>query len=149
MTQKGEIERTSPDHIFVQGILTSGALASLAYRTVPTEQVEDEVGLKWTITGTEGEIVITARNGHWQMLESDSLVFKMRKGKGEVQVVDFGVGTGEKEEVLAVDGGERSGRNVARVYEAVLNGRTEEYATFEQALESQKLLGKIREVAGK
>lgn len=56
--------------------------------------------------------------------------------------------------MLAIDAaktdiaGERSGRNVGRVYEAFVAGRTDEYADFESALKSQRLLGRIMEAAG-
>jgi hypothetical protein len=67
------------------------------------------------------------------------------------------IGKETNESVLAIDeaksdiAGERSGRNVGRVYEAFFEaffeGRADEYADFESALVSQKLLGRIREAA--
>lgn len=86
---KGEIDRTAPDHVFVQGKLESGALASIAYRTVPVPQIQEQ-GVIWTITGTEGEIVVEAKLGQWQMFEAGALTVKLRKGKGEVEVLDLG-----------------------------------------------------------
>ncbi|TVY34062.1 Galactose/lactose metabolism regulatory protein, partial [Lachnellula subtilissima] len=90
MTQHAELDRTSPDHVFVQGKLASGALASIAFRTlpVPNKEVEEHF-LKWTITGTEGEIVVVQKEGHWQILDSDGFVVQIRKGKGEVETVDL------------------------------------------------------------
>ncbi|EHK47069.1 hypothetical protein TRIATDRAFT_177332, partial [Trichoderma atroviride IMI 206040] len=48
--------RKAPDHMFVQGVLNSGALASVNYR-----RTTDIVGktTRWIITGTEGEIEFT------------------------------------------------------------------------------------------
>ncbi|TVY49794.1 Galactose/lactose metabolism regulatory protein [Lachnellula occidentalis] len=116
MTQHAELDRTSPDHVFVQGKLASGALASIAFRTLPTPNKEVEDGfLKWTITGTEGEIVVVQKEGHWQIIDSDGFVVKMRKGKGEVEIVDLGTGVQDSEAVVAIGG---TVRNVGRVYEA-------------------------------
>ncbi|TVY90117.1 Galactose/lactose metabolism regulatory protein [Lachnellula willkommii] len=148
MTQHAELDRTAPDHVFVQGKLASGALASIAFRTVPThtKEVEDRF-LTWTITGTEGEIVVIQKEGNWQMLESDGFVVKIRKGKGEVETVDLGVGVQEDSEAVLAN--KPRERNVGRVYEAFLEGQSGNFATFEQALESQKLLARIREAAEK
>ncbi|TVY83515.1 Galactose/lactose metabolism regulatory protein GAL80 [Lachnellula suecica] len=154
---KGEIPRTAPDHVLVQGKLASDALASISYRTVPTAQVQ-EPGIIWTITGTEGEIVVEARQGQWQMLGAQALVVKMRQGKGEVETIELSEELEGNKAVEAMGGvyqaidvgdGGYSGRNVARVYEALVKGDKAKFATFEQALESQRLLERIRKVAGK
>jgi hypothetical protein len=57
--------RTAPDHIAVQGALKSGAVASLAYRTV--KSTIDGIGINWLISGTNGEIQITTSEAQWQM----------------------------------------------------------------------------------
>jgi len=87
---KGVVDRSAPDHVFALGKLKSGALASIAYRTVPVPQVQEQ-GLIWTITGTEGELVVETAPGMWQMFEADGLTVKLRKGKGEIEVIDLGM----------------------------------------------------------
>lgn len=135
--------RTAPDHIFLHGTLASGAVASIAYRTVPTLQVKD-VGVHWTITGTEGEVVVKTRPGQWQMMEEGDIVVEMRKGQGGVERVDLG---GEDGEV--VQGLQGGMRNTGRVWEAFVKGEGERYAGFGGAVETQRLVGRIREAAGK
>ncbi len=74
VNSKGEtvgpaFRKTSPDRILVQGVLESGATASLVFRK-PTASV-DEVGFRWVITGTHGEIEATAPDYHFQMDHPD------------------------------------------------------------------------------
>jgi hypothetical protein len=48
--------KTTPDQIFIQGTLESGAVVSINYRDVPSGKTVHELGIRWIITGTEGEI---------------------------------------------------------------------------------------------
>ena len=54
------VRKTAPNEIFLQGILQSGAVVSVNFRNVPFgNKTIDDKGVRWTITGTEGEIEIT------------------------------------------------------------------------------------------
>jgi hypothetical protein len=72
INEKGEVitsnyHKTTPNHLLVQGMLSSGALASIAYRTVPDSPTTDGVGIRWIMTGSDGEIEITTPEIQWQM----------------------------------------------------------------------------------
>lgn len=57
-----QFARTSPDEIFVQGKLESGAVAAINFRRIPFgNKTVDNVGVRWVITGTEGEIELTTQ----------------------------------------------------------------------------------------
>jgi predicted dehydrogenase len=127
--------KTIPDHVLVQGTLSSGAVASLIYRTIPDpDQAIDGVGIRWLITGEEGGIELCTPAGHWQ-IAGEGMVLKARLGKGkEVEVIEF-------EET----GGE--GGNTGRQYEAFLKGEREKFPDFGDAAETHRLLERIVEGA--
>ena len=55
-----KIPKDAPDEIFVQGKLNSGAVVSANFRRIPFGlRTVDNNGLRWVITGTEGEIELT------------------------------------------------------------------------------------------
>ena len=126
--------KTAPDHIVVQGTLSSGAVASLSYRTAATSV--DGVGVRWIITGTEGEIEVITPEIAWQMGPPGTAI-KVRSGKdGEVENVEFGsAGVAEKVGF--------PGKNTALTYEAFATGETGKFATFESALKTHRLLDAI------
>ncbi|KAH8679906.1 hypothetical protein BGZ60DRAFT_428200 [Tricladium varicosporioides] len=139
--------KTSPDHIFVQGKLESGGLASLAFRATPAGDVGD-VGVRWVITGSKGELVLESKTGQWQLLQEKDCVVKIVKGKeGKEEVVDLSIG-GEGEVMVKMDG---TAANTAREWEAWVSGQNidEGVVTFEDAVVNHKVLDRIREVAGK
>ncbi|PMD33155.1 putative oxidoreductase [Hyaloscypha variabilis F] len=127
--------KTTPDHVLVQGTLSSGALASLIYRTIPDpDSAIDGVGIRWLITGEEGELELCTPAGHWQTT-GDGVVLKARLGKGkEVEVIEL--------EATGGDGG-----NTSRQYAAFLKGEREKFPDFSDAAETHKLLERIVEVA--
>ena len=56
-----QVPSTAPNEIFVQGLLKSGAVASVNFRNIPFgNKTVDDRGLTWIITGTEGEIELAA-----------------------------------------------------------------------------------------
>lgn len=89
-------------------------------------------------------MVVKTRPGQWQMMEEGDIVVEMRKGQGGVERVDLG---GEDGEV--VQGLQGGMRNTGRVWEAFVKGEGERYAGFGGAVETQRLVGRIREAAGK
>jgi predicted dehydrogenase len=133
--------RSTPSHISILGTLNSGATASITYRT--TSPSVEPIGLRWLITGTEGEIEITTPEAQWQSAPLDQITLKARIGKGETDIVDF---MGEEDGVI--EGLRSTARNTARLYEGFAKSEREKYPDFRQALEIQRLLDLIREEAG-
>jgi hypothetical protein len=74
--------KTAPDHVLVQGILESGALASISFRTVAS--TVDNVGIRWLISGAEGEIEVTTPQMSWQ-IRSPGWNLKIKNGMGEAK----------------------------------------------------------------
>ncbi|KAI1122443.1 oxidoreductase [Nemania abortiva] len=141
---KGELvnpayPKSGADQILVQGILESGAVASIAVRG-PRADVDD-VSFRWVISGTEGQIEVIIPHNNWQFSEPKRTL-KLRIGKNEVQTVDF------------LSGDEFDGKlpqlstNVARQYLAFAKGDTERVVTFESALKTKRLLDRIIKAAG-
>ncbi len=127
--------KTTPDHVLVQGTLSSGAVVSLTYRTIPDpDQPIDEVGIRWLITGDEGEIELCTPVGQWQVA-GDGMVLKARLGKGkEVEIIEL-------EETGGYSG------NTGRQYDAFLKEEREKFPDFGDAMETHRLLEKIKKGA--
>ncbi|KAI1874850.1 uncharacterized protein JN550_002279 [Neoarthrinium moseri] len=134
--------KTSPDHIFVQGTLESDAVASIAFRKA--HSAADSTGFRWIITGTDGELVVTAPEGHFQFT-SEQWSLKLKTGRG--QAVEY-----EEIPLTGLDKSPASkvqfpGTNIARVYQSFANGDGLE-ASFESATKTHRLLGRIAKSAG-
>ncbi len=118
-------------------------MSSLSYSTTGSGKTTDGNGIKWIINGTDGEIEVTCPEGQWQM-DLPGAVLKARIGKGnEVEVVEL-----EVDEVKEVKEMTAPGTNTARLYQAFVEGKTEKYADFNEAVETHKLLDLIREASG-
>ena len=130
---------TAPEHMLLQGVLKSGAAASFTIRTTPV--AADGPAYRWTITGTEGEVMFTSGSGTFQMNPPDAKIY-LKKGDADVQEVDFSRDEGE---YVAKSGA--MGTNVARVYEAYARGDTEGLSTIEQTLETEKVLHQLKKAA--
>ncbi|KAH6896825.1 hypothetical protein B0T10DRAFT_583489 [Thelonectria olida] len=127
--------RTAPDHVFVQGELSSGAVASLSFRKA--KKPVDGLGLRWLITGTEGEIEITFPEDHLQMGHAGRSI-RFRSGKDdEVKVIKFG-----EEEPAYVGSVPYPGTNTARLYEAFVKDNGQ-FPDFGAALKTHELLDRI------
>jgi predicted dehydrogenase len=142
-TKTGEIvdpafPKTAPDHMFVQGVLYSGAIASVNYNR-PGELVGKT--LRWTISGTEGEIELTL-NGALQMGHSEREI-RIKTGEDkEPRVVDWQVST-----PAHVEGVQFPGQNTARLFEAYAHG-DKSVPGFEDGLRLHRLLDRIAKDAG-
>jgi hypothetical protein len=79
---------TSPDHILVQGVLASGAVASFAFRKPPSTAVDD-VGFRWLITGTKGEIEVTVPEMNWQFADPRMKLRIKKVGEETAREVDY------------------------------------------------------------
>lgn len=128
--------KTSPDHILVQGILKSGAAASIVFRRV-SSAIDDE-GIRWLITGSEGEIeiIIPGIGTHAQMA-NPGRTLRLRSGGGKTQNVSFD--QSEPEYISSVP---HIGSNTARLYKGFAENAGG-YADFESALKTYELLERI------
>lgn len=132
--------RTSPDHILVQGTLSSGAVASIIFRK-PKSAV-DNTGFRWIITGTKGEIEVTTKETQWQMADPD-MKLRVKIGKeSEAREVDY---KGDADDGLSSL--DPVALNTARSYVAFAEDDRTRYATFESALQTHRLLDRIAESA--
>ncbi|KAK5989306.1 Galactose/lactose metabolism regulatory GAL80-like protein [Cladobotryum mycophilum] len=144
-TKTGEVvnperRRTAPDHLAVNGTLESGAVASLTMRKTP--KPVNGLGLRWVISGTEGELELTI-DGNMLQMGSDPRHLRLAVGKtGEVQEVDWQAD--EPEHVTSV---KAPGLNTARLFEAYAL-KKEGLPDFEEALKLHKLLDRIVKDAG-
>jgi predicted dehydrogenase len=132
--------RSSPDHIFVQGTLENGCLASIAYRK--SKAAVDGVGYRWYITGTDGEIEVRLSEGHWQFNQVKKSL-RLKVGTEETQEIEF-----LAKDDYAEANVKAPGTNTARQYQGFAKGDTEACATFESALKTHRLLDKILKSAG-
>lgn len=132
--------KSTPDHVFVQGELESGAIASLSFRKTP--KPVDGLGMRWLISGTKGEIEVTMPEDHLQMPNSDKTI-QIRVDKGEVQNITWGEEQ-EPEHVLQVM---YPGTNTARTYEDYATGGSG-VVNFAEATTTHRLLDRIQRAAG-
>lgn len=133
-----EVKRTSPDHIAVQGTLENGAIASINYSTFPHSALDE--GVRWTISGTKGQIVVTTGVDQWQNMPNEKIVVKVKRAEQDVEVVAL------DNEVL--QGLQVKGYNTAREWEAFRKGDKGNFANFEDAVKSHEVLDRIMTVAG-
>ncbi|KAA8568281.1 hypothetical protein EYC84_007317 [Monilinia fructicola] len=156
--------KTAPDHIFVHGTLESDIMASVNFREVDCGTASG-AGIRWTITGTEGEIEITAPEIMWQIatpgatlkvrarnqykvgditldpgVESDTSLSALSIKPAEVEDVMFEA----SEEPDYITSLSSAAKGVARTWEAFANGETSKYATFEDARAIHRTLDYIK-----
>ncbi|CAH0042291.1 unnamed protein product [Clonostachys rhizophaga] len=131
-----------PDHVLVQGKLKSGAMASIAYRWANLNEAVDDVGVRWIITGRDGEIEITTDQSHWQM-NSPNWKLRLKLKGAPTQEIDFS--SPEPDFIKHIP---QIGKNTGRILEAYARGNQADYADFESALETHKLLDEIVQKSG-
>ncbi|KAI0869238.1 oxidoreductase [Hypoxylon argillaceum] len=131
--------KTGPDQILVQGILESGAVASISARKSKGDV--DGVSFRWIISGNEGEIEVIVPQQHWQFSEPKRTL-KLKIGNDEVQNVDYLANDEFVEKVPGI------AANLARQYRAFAKGDTDIVATFGSALKTHRLLNRITRAAG-
>ncbi|PQE18139.1 oxidoreductase family protein [Rutstroemia sp. NJR-2017a BBW] len=131
--------RTSPDHIFIHGTLESDAIVSINYRE-PGGPSASGVGLRWIITGTEGEIELTAPELMWQIGTPGATLRMRLRNKGNSEDVEY-EDASEQDYIknLAIPS-----KGVARSWEAFATGDTDKYATFEHARAVLRTIDAIR-----
>lgn len=130
--------KTDPDHILVQGITEGGVVASFAFRK--SKGPVDDIGIRWIISGTKGEIAITGPE-RWQMLDKE-LQLQVKIGSQPAQTMNF-----DSYRMPAAKKVAPFAANVASLYDAFAKGDTKKYATFESAAKTFRLLERIRKSA--
>jgi predicted dehydrogenase len=107
--------RTSHDQLLLHGTLASGAVLSYHLRGGPAFSNSPSAGAFWRIYGTEGEIQLTGPESYLQIAEDNVKieVFVHKTGQTETVAVE----TDEWSELMIY------GRNVARLYDAVAEGK--------------------------
>ena len=133
------VTRTAADQIAVSGVLASGAVASVHYRG----GLSRGTNLLWEINGSEGDLRLTADNGHLQIVP---VTIEGTRGDAPLTplvVPDDYVPVGDAE----------SGRpyNLTQVYARLpgaLAGNEEELPTFTDAVCRHRLLARIEQAAG-
>lgn len=133
-------KKTSPDHIFVNGKLESGAVASLSFRKV-TKTVDGK-GLRWLISGTKGELEITIDGPNFQMDIAKKQLRLVDNSVGVTQDIDFT----DAQELAYVKSIPAMGQNTSRLCEKYVAAPTE-VANFDDALKLHQLLDKIATAA--
>jgi predicted dehydrogenase len=126
--------RDTPDHYFVQGELESGAVASIAFRKA--QKAVDDVGLRWFITGTKGELELTMPEDHYQQNPAGRSI-RLRVGKEDVQEIPFEENVPEY--IKAVP---HPGASTAWLYEDYAEG-SEGAVDFADSVKTHKLLDRI------
>ena len=131
---------TAPECIFVQGVLESGAAASIIVRSTPASA--DEAGFRWIISGSEGEIVFTSPAGGYVQGPMPDAKVLLRKWKGETEEVNW-----KKDEPAHVTNVLEYAINTARLYEAFATGDEDGYASIESARKVHHLIERVKKVA--
>lgn len=133
-------EATAPEFVAIQGILESGALASITLQCTPATAVEPTY--RWVVTGSEGELQFTHDSrGFIQGDPSLSKLF-LKKWKDDLESVD--VSRDEPEHVSSMP---LHAINTARLYEALATGDAEGVPTLEAARKVHHFIERVKEVA--
>lgn len=131
---------TAPEYILVQGVLESGAAASINVRSTPASV--DEAGFRWIISGSEGEIEFTSPAGGYIQGSMPNCKVLLRKWKGETEEVDW-----KRDEPAHVTNVCEFGINTARLYEAFATGDEDGHPSIESARKVHHLIERIKKVA--
>ncbi|GKT91178.1 oxidoreductase family protein [Colletotrichum tofieldiae] len=135
------LPKTSPDHILVQGKLQSGVAASLNFRT--TSASVDNIGARWIISGTKGEIEASWGPGLMWQAHDPSKKIKVKLCTGEEREVEL-----KRPDAPAVANVSDLGLNTALILDAFDKGNSSRFADFESALKNHRLLEEILQRSG-
>lgn len=131
---------TSPDQVLVQGRMASGAVLNLHYQGGIPRGTE---GLVWDITGSEGDLRITAKpSGHVQMVPLE--LHGVRGEESELKRLDVPTAMQQGWPENVIPG------NVARLYARVaadLRDGTQTASTFDDAVSLHRLIDTIEQAA--
>lgn len=131
---------TAPEYILIQGVLESGAVASINVRFVPASV--DQASIRWIVSGTEGEIAFTAPPEAYVQMDLSQSKLLLKKWKGEIEEIDF-----TRDEPAHVSGEPANIINTARLYEAFATGNEVGYPSFESAKKVHNLTEQVKKAA--
>jgi len=131
---------TAPEYVLIQGVLESGAVASINLRFVPASA--DDAVIRWIISGTEGELNFVGPAESY--VQSDLVKSKVlfRKWKGEIEEIDF-----QRDEPAHISNATGFVVNTARLYESFATGNEDGYPSLESAQKIHNLIEQIKKVA--
>lgn len=132
---------TAPEYILVQGVLESGAAASINLRCVPASV--EESSIRWIVSGTEGELELIAPGGSYVQGNLSKSKLLVKKWKGETEEIDFN----KRDEPAYVSSAGDLSINIARLYESFATGKEDGYPSFESAKKIHNLIEQIKKVA--
>ncbi|KAK1580400.1 oxidoreductase family protein [Colletotrichum navitas] len=133
--------KSSPDHILVQGKLNNGATASLNFRA--TSVTVDNIGGRWVISGTKGEIEASWGHGTMWQMHDPSMKLRVKLATGEERNVEL-----LKSDSPAVTNVQDVGLNTAVILDAFAKGDSSRFADFGSALKTHRLLEEILQRSG-
>lgn len=132
---------TAPEFISINGVLLSGAIASINMRATPASV--DEAGFRWIISGSEGELEFTSPAGTYiQGYSPDSKIF-LKKWKGETQEIQWE----QQDEPSHVTSIFEHALNTARLYEAFAVADVDSYPSIESACKVHRLIERVKKDA--
>ncbi|PQE23277.1 hypothetical protein CJF31_00007040 [Rutstroemia sp. NJR-2017a BVV2] len=126
---KEKIEKTSPDHVMIQGTLESGAVLSATVRG--GAPFKGSPGLEWNIYGEKGEIRIRGANAYIGIVGTTSVELH-NFDTDEVETIELEKGTFAEMGPM--------NRNVARIYEAIAAGDKTILCDFEKAVKRHEFI---------
>lgn len=135
-TSGGMVKKDTHDQIMLQGYFKSGAVLSIHQRG--GEAFKGEPGLIWRIYGEKGELQITAAGSFLQIGYPDMRILLHDHASGEVEQVDWQTKQGAEWKDLPMPA-----QNVARLYEAYAEGKTDAYPEWDVALTRHKMLDEL------
>lgn len=132
-------EATAPEYVLIQGVLESGAVASINMRFTPSPVNGD--GFRWIVSGSEGELEFTSPSAMIQGELPQAKVF-LRKWNGKTEGVKL-----KRDEPAHVAGLPGHAINTARLYEAFATDDEDGYPSIESARKVHLLLEQVKDVA--
>lgn len=133
---KGEVIETVntdvADHIMLQGTTIRGTPLSVVYRRGPA--FKGTPGFTWFVHGQKGEIRLTASGAALQAMDEDSTITLHDFESDNVEAIQW---DGNYHDLPA------PARNVAAMYEAFADKRTQAYPNFDHAVLRRKQIGEV------
>ncbi|UKZ95971.1 uncharacterized protein TrAFT101_010777 [Trichoderma asperellum] len=130
--------KSSPDHILLQGISDRGTVFSMSFHSPKSSA--DEKDIQWYISGTQGEIMVTAPAA-WTLHDQGPEI-RFRDGDQPIIAVDFQefrIPVAEKVPSIVV--------KVASMYNAFAQSDTSRFATFDSDVKTHRVLEAIKRTA--
>ncbi|THW73642.1 NAD(P)-binding protein [Aureobasidium pullulans] len=124
------IDKDTPDNIMLQGRFKSGALVNYELRSAA--QFPGEPGVRWTIHGDKGEILVTCPSGMFDINHEGVKIQFHDMSKDSAETIDL------PSDSLADL--KHPAQNVGRLYEAYAKGESDSYCDWKLALRRHELI---------